>query len=853
MASTAPKQHPPAHKRAADSSQALQRALQLHQQGKLDQAEYMYRAIPPTQPGHPDALHLLGILKYQQGQNVEALRCIGSAVKAQATNFQAWSTLGLVHSSLRQPEQALIHYNKALALKPDYPEALNNRGNALIELNRPREALASYDSALAARPDYLDALNNRANVLRDLKRPTEALASYDRALTIKPDNAEALNNRGNALRDVGDSAQALASFDRALAIRRNFVEALYNRGNALVDLRRMEEALASFEQALSLKPDLVEALTNQGGVLLQLRRPREALESCDRALALRPNDLVALENRGNALRDLGRPSEALASYDRAIEIKADYPEALNQRGNALRDLRRPLEAMGSYERAIALRADFVEAHNNRGNALADLRRPIEALESYNRALAGNPDHPEALTNRANVLKDLKRPAEALASCDRALALRPDYVEALNSRGNALTDLKRPEEALASYDRALAIDSRHAVAHDNKGIVLSELGRFEEARLSTLRAIELAPRRIRSYYNLAEFSKLSSDDPHLRAMQELARDMTSLTPDEQVELSFALGKAFGDIGDRERAFRRLQNGNELKRQQTCYDEAACLAAFARTQAAFTPELMHKNEGAGDPSRAPVFILGMPRSGTTLVEQILASHPKVFGAGEIDDFGKAAVGALKGAQGGARGYPEAVSQMSGEQLRTLGAAYVERIGAVAPAAARIVNKTPENFRLVGLIHLALPNARIIHVRRDPVDTCFSCFSKLFVDNMPYAYNLEELGRYYRAYEDLMAHWRAILPPGVMIDVQYEEVVADLEGQTRRILSHCDVEWDARCLDFHRTARSVRTASVAQVRQPIYQSSIGRWRAYESFLAPLISALGAGAGGGAPGACD
>jgi tetratricopeptide (TPR) repeat protein len=806
MGSIASKQPPPTRKSPAASSQALQRAIQLHQQGKLDQAEYIYRAIPPSQSGHSDALHLLGILKYQQGQNAEALDCIVSAVKAKSTNFLAWSSLGLVHSSLRQPEQALIHYNKALALKPDYPEALNNRGN----------------------------------VLRDLKRPEEALASYDRALAIKPDNADALNNRGNALRDLGRPADALASFDRALAVNPNSIEALYNRGSAFASLRRMEEALASFDGALALKPDLVEALTDRGGALLELKRPREALASCDRALAIRPGDPVALDNRGGALRELGRAAEALASYDRAIDIRPDYPEALNHRGNALRDLRRAEEALASYDKAIALRPYYAEALNNRGNALLDLKRLLEALDSYDRALALKPDYAEALNNRAAALKELRRPAEALASCDRALALKPDYVEALNSRGNALADLRRPEEALASYEMALALEPLHAVAQDNKGVMLAELGQLDEARRSIEKAIELAPRRIRSYYDLAELKRLSPSGPHLRAMEELAGDMSSLTADDQIELGFALGKAYADIGDHERSFRRLIDANALKREQTFYEEEASLAVFEGVKAAFAGGLMRANQGVGEPSRVPVFILGMPRSGTTLVEQILASHAKVFGAGEIDDFGRAAVASLQGGRRGALHFPEAISTMSGEQMHALGADYLSRIAERAPGAERIVNKTLENFRLIGLIHLALPNARILHVRRDPVDACVSCFSKLFVENLPYAYDLTELGRYYRAYEELMAHWRAILPEGVMLDVQYEDVVADLEGETRRILAHCDLEWDAHCLDFHRTARSVRTASVAQVRRPIYQSSVGKWRAYESFLAPLLRAL-------------
>jgi hypothetical protein len=279
----------------------------------------------------------------------------------------------------------------------------------------------------------------------------------------------------------------------------------------------------------------------------------------------------------------------------------------------------------------------------------------------------------------------------------------------------------------------------------------------------------------------------------------------------------------------------------------YDEAAVLDALERTRKAFTAELMRANRGAGDPSSLPVFIFGMPRSGTTLVEQILASHPQVFGAGEIADFTQAIAG-LGGVAAQAQYSPEALSRLPDEDLRRLGASYVERIRRLAPAAARIANKTPGNFHFAGLIHLALPNARLIHTRRDPVDTCLSCFQQMFPETLSYTFDLAELGRYYRAYEAVMAHWRAALPSGAMLEVQYEEVVADLEGQARRIVAHCGLEWDPRCLSFHETERPVRTASVMQVRQPIYTSSVGRWRAYEAFLGPLLAELGPLASGGA-----
>jgi hypothetical protein len=330
------------------------------------------------------------------------------------------------------------------------------------------------------------------------------------------------------------------------------------------------------------------------------------------------------------------------------------------------------------------------------------------------------------------------------------------------------------------------------------------------------------------------------------MEELAGDRTLLPEEDCRQLLFALGKALADLGQHERSFGYLVEGNALKRQQIGYDEAKVLGEFARIAAVFGPELMEKRRGLGHPSAVPVFILGMPRSGTTLVEQILASHPKVFGAGELLDFERAVTG-LSGADGDRTPFPELVPLLSGDQLRQLGTRYLAALTPAAPAAARITDKMPLNFLFAGLIHLALPYAHIIHTSRDPVDTCFSCFSTLFTGNHRVAYELGELGRYYRAYERLMEHWRSVLPNDVMLEVRYEDVVVDLDRQARRIVAHCGLEWEDACLSYYETRRPVRTASVAQVRQPIYSSSVGRWQPYRHLLRPLLEALSVDPAGG------
>jgi tetratricopeptide (TPR) repeat protein len=317
------------------------------------------------------------------------------------------------------------------------------------------------------------------------------------------------------------------------------------------------------------------------------------------------------------------------------------------------------------------------------------------------------------------------------------------------------------------------------------------------------------------------------------MEEMARDAASLSDAERLELHFALGKAYADLDRHEQALRHLQEGNALKRKQVNYDEKATLQRLRDIAAVFSAELIRRNAGLGDPSTESVFIVGMPRSGTTLVEQVLASHPKVFAAGEVLHFTQATEAVTA--------FPEGIPSLGAEQLREIGARYAKSVRGLAPAAERITDKLPANFRFAGLIHLALPNARIIHIQRDPIDTCLSCFSKIFTGDQPFSYDLGELGRFYRAYDALMAHWRRVLPDGTMLEVQYEKLVADFEAQARRIVAYSGLEWNERCLEFHETVRPVRTASAVQVRQPLYRHSVGRWRAYEPWLGPLIEALG------------
>lgn len=467
-------------------------------------------------------------------------------------------------------------------------------------------------------------------------------------------------------------------------------------------------------------------------------------------------------------------------------------------------------------------------------------RYAEAVRIYEQVLALKPDLPEIHNSLGHALGVLGRPEPAAAAFERAIALKPDFAEALCNWGAALADLERWDEAEAKYLQAIRANPRLHGAYNNLGLLLKEKGQIAQARRAFEQAIELAPGSFSYYDNLAAVRPFTAGDPYLAALETAAANAAMLPIADRMHLHFVLAKACENLDRPEDAFRHLLKANRLKRRRTAYDEAETLGRMDRLRTSMTRDFIRAHQGYGVPSAVPVFIVGMTRSGTTLIEQILASHPQVFGAGELRLVDQA-VGSIRDVLPGGPAFPDMVTAMSPAHFRTLGALYLERIIQRAPAATRITDKMTMNFLFVGLIHLALPNATIIHAVRDPVDTCVSSFSMHFTKGHEYTYDLAELGRFYRHYRELMAHWHDVLPPGRIMDVRYEDLVADTENVARRIVSHCGLAWDARCLDFHRTERPVRTASATQVRKPIYRDSIGRWRKYEALLGPLFAALG------------
>lgn len=660
-----------------------------------------------------------------------------------------------------------------------------------------------------------------------------------------PSSADESFARGLSALQAGQADKAERLFKKALRLQPRHVPALNLTSILLTQAKRYEEAEQYIKAAIRENATSDASYYNYGTILKALKRPEEALQQFTHAIALNGAIAENWNGRGEMLLEMDRSRESIADFDKALAINPSFVDALVNKARALADLEQPEEALKLAERATALQPNHALAWLARGRILNHLRRHQDAADAFSRALTLNADLSEAWLDLGSAYMKAKLYKDAVATFDRLLAVKPHDARAWHGRGEVLVELAARGDAAASYEKAIALDPQYAPVHHSMGWLHMVEGRIDEARRAFQKSIQLNPECGQFHWSLGSTKKFVADDADLVAMESAAA-AASITKQERMFLDFGLGKAYADIGDHRRSFQHFLAGNAAERSMMKYDEGETLLQFDRLEKTFTTELIaRKADPVRAPSSRPIFIVGMPRSGSTLVEQILSSHPAVEGVGEVGAFVDATIDVLAGSQDpGIKGapYPDFVPALDGPTLRSIGENYIARINALAGSdRPRTADKMLNNFLNCGLIHLALPNAVILHTARNPIDTCTSIFSLRFEDKLGFAYDLAELGRYHKRYQRLMAHWHRVLPLGRILDVQYEDVVGDLEGQARRIVAHCGLPWDDRCLAFHKNERAVRTASVAQVRQPIYKSSVSRWRAYEEFLGPLLKELG------------
>jgi tetratricopeptide (TPR) repeat protein len=653
-------------------------------------------------------------------------------------------------------------------------------------------------------------------------------------LALWPGQSDALHLMGLMAHSFGNLDLAIEQLRKACQAPRAPAAYLSNLAEMLRQKGQLVEAEQAGRRAVTMEPGFVAAWNNLGIILQEAGKLDESLACLNRVVQLRPEDPLARNNLGNTFKRLGRLADAREQYEVALQLEPRYAEALSNLATLLGDLGEPDLALQTARRAIDVNPRLADAYINAAGIETGRRNYLEALRWTEALLSFAPMHPGGLTTKASVLKHLDRYDEALATARQAVSAAPDSSEALNAMGEAYQGLGQIDQALDAFAKAGAASGFAAEkALVNRGVAMMERGSKADARTALEAALVAFPQSASAWMAISDIKKFPTGDPGLEQMEALLRPGGVESRADRLAMHFALGKAWMDAGEAEKAFAHLNAGNQAQRATFAYDSAATVRWLDSIPAAFPPALFKKMAKAGAPSEAPVFVIGMPRSGTTLVEQILASHPKVHGAGELSMLHR-----LGDSQGS---FPGMVANLTPEVARQLGEAYLAEIERLAPGSPRVVDKMPSNFIMAGLIPLILPQARIIHVRRDPVDTCLSGYTKLFAKEQLFTYDLKELGEFHRAYQGLMDYWRTVLPPKRFTEVAYEDVVSDLEGQARRLIDFIGLEWDDACLSFDKTKRLVRTASVNQVREPIFKTSVGRWKPYAKQLEPLLEALG------------
>lgn len=534
----------------------------------------------------------------------------------------------------------------------------------------------------------------------------------------------------------------------------------------------------------------------------------------------------------------GNLAQAEQLCRRIIEVQPDFHQAYFQLGLIAVQVGKSQVAADMIVQALQRDPTNFVYHRVSGEVYRRLGHLDKAIHHGQQATSLAPQDAESFYNLGIALADSGKLEEAVQAYNKALSNKPDYGLAANNLGSAMEKLGNEESAVQAYRKAIEINPAHTEAQNNLGAVLSARGELDEAKACFSAAIEANPSFVHAHHNISTIKKYSKDDPHLAALESLLKSAPQMPDDSRMQFWFAIGKAWDDTGRYKEAFDAFQRGNKLKRKTFQYDISNTEQTADDIIKKFDSAFAKKKTTEFDDASA-VFIVGMPRSGTTLIEQILSSHSKIYGAGELKDF----TDVVQEFQDdkAPHHFMEWLLQADDKKLQEIGEAYIGRLRSLDSKAVRITDKMMGNFFYVGLIHKALPKAKIIYSVRNPLDIGISIYSRLFNETMPFAYDLEELGRYYNLCNRMMEHWKQVLPKGAILEVKYENIIAGLETQARRLIDYCGLEWEDACLGFYKNKRPVKTASIAQVRQPIYKSSVARWENYRTQLAPLREIVG------------
>ena len=616
-----------------------------------------------------------------------------------------------------------------------------------------------------------------------------------------PDDANFLCLSARALTRLGRLDEATRDIDRALALFPEFERAHEARGDLLIARGELPAGAEAFEGALRLNPDRQQTRMKLGRLFMRMGH-------VDKARALRGEFLRLGQDNQDIVRAVNLEKE-----EKLVEAERIYRDVLRRHPDNV-------SAMRLWARLGTRQQRYQDAETL-------LKRAVEVAPDFNQAWA----------DLVSVQYEQQKHEEAAQSAKRLIRLDPRIPNGYLLLASADASAGNHDDALRAFDDALAINPKHVGALCGKGNVCRTVGDQAGAIAAFRSSIEANPLHAEAYWNLANLKTFRFEDSEVDDMLALVGD-ERIPPDGQVQLNNALGLEFEGRKDFDRAFEYIDRGNRLRRESEFYDRIENEEMVDNSIEAFTRQFFDDNADRGHPDPAPIFIVGLPRSGSTLIEQILSSHSMVDGTHELRDLGMTVRSDRITGSFNPR-YPKNVTNIDDGGFRRLGGEYMRRTRRYRGVRPFFTDKNPNNYVHSGLIHLILPNAKIIDARRHPLDSCLGSYKQLFAQGQPFSYDLVELGEYYLQYQRLMDHWHEVLP-GRVLDVQYEEVVADLEGQVRRILEYCELPWEDRCLRFHETERAVKSASSEQVRQPIYSTAVHTWRRYEAHLDPLIEVL-------------
>ncbi len=709
------------------------------------------------------------------------------------------------------------------------------------EEGRLQQARLIYERILGQDANCADACHLLGLIFLQQGAVREGVDLINRAVALQPGEAVYQVNLAEGYLALGELDRAVGCCRMALRLDSRSADAAHNLGRIYLAMGRREDAVAQFHQAVRVRPDFTLAHNSLANTLRELGDIPQAVEHFRRACALAPKRGELHSNLGQILLEHGEAEEALGHCREAVRLLPQMAEAHCNLGNVLRDLGQLTEAKGCYMEALRLNPDLGMVYNNLGQALQEEGLLDEAVAWYERALELEPNCARFLTHLASTFAEQEKSEEALVTFERALRIDPGYYQAHSGLGSLCRDLGRYKEAETQYREALRLKSDLAGAHCALGEMAEEMGDQETAEASLREALRHDSKFPGVYAHLATLLRSRLPDADRQALERLLED-PKVRPLGRANLLHGLASFHDATGDYDRAAECLEQAKTIQRAEWArrsrlYEPADHERYVEQVLATYSPEFFARVRGFGLESERPVFIFGLPRSGTTLVEQVLASHSQVHGAGELT-LAQESFRTLPTVMGLDEAPLECVGRLDATHARRLARRHLDRLQELNRDAARVTDKMPDNYSHLGLLATLFPRAKFIHCRRDLRDIAVSCWMTNF-RAIRWNVDPDAMASRFRTYRRLMDHWGQVLPISIL-EVHYEETVGDLEAVAHRLVEWCGLEWEPACLAFHEHGRPVRTASVNQVRRPLYKSSLARWKNYERALGPLFEKL-------------